>query len=117
MKERLFCDQPALPEHPLVDTIGRDSLAPGRGRFWNYGENHTVDLVLLAKENPDYVKLLVRGDNGLLANAGGFIDDGGTPVEAVVREGSEELRVAMNPDELEHFYDDVVRDNGEALNA
>lgn len=117
MSERLLCDQPALPLHPLADTIGQETLPVGRGRFRNYGENRTVDLVLLAKENPDYVKLLRRGDNGLLANAGGFIDPGETPLEAVVREAGEELSIQVNPATLNEFYDDIVRDHGEALNA
>lgn len=108
--------------HPdFVRVIGERGLRLGKGSFWRWGANKTVDVALFAQEDPQLVQLIRREDNGLLALPGGFIDRAGdgweSPLQAALRETQEEINVTLKPTQLLQFYDGPVRDHRETLFA
>lgn len=78
-----------------LNPFGRTGLC-GRGRFYNWGPNFTVDGVLWRIHNSTLQFVLIRRQTGELALPGGHIDADETPVMTVRRELSEEVTLDEN---------------------
>lgn len=107
------------PVNPhFVQDFGHKGLVQGKGMFYYWGPNHTVDPVVIGQENnTPKVLTIVRGDNGLLALPGGFIDLGELPLSAAIREAHEETGLDISQDPHETIYNGQVNDPRDTLHA
>ncbi|MEO8691350.1 MAG: NUDIX domain-containing protein, partial [Candidatus Saccharimonas sp.] len=100
MAERL----PAPLERPLHPWHARlDNLAEGKGNFYHWGPNYTVDLVVITSGDMPAILLIQRADTGDWALPGGFIDQGETPIEASLRELQEETGLVLYVEDVSEF--------------
>lgn len=115
-------DRHGFPINPdSARILGTRGLILGKGGFWQWGPNATVDAVIIANDEtinlPEpRVLTIVRKDNGLHAIPGGFIDPGEEAIDAVTREVQEEVGLTMTATP-ELLYRGHVRDDRETLNA
>src|SRR5690606_24147307 len=85
--------------HPWLKEMLQDPLigvVTGKGAYWNFGPNHTVDPIIVRyqKSTPEIV-LIQRKDTGQWALPGGFIDENETAIEAALREAREETSINL----------------------
>ena len=81
-------------------------------RYCKCTPNLAIDLLIISGKNKEYVWLVRRKDNGLLATMGGFVDVDETLEAAVKREVKEEMDIDLTkPPKLFGFYNDPRRDN------
>ena len=88
------------PLHPWFDDMVTDravGVVTGRGFYYHWGPNYTADAVVLHEDN---VLLIQRGDTGLWALPGGFVDDGESADTAARREVYEEAAVTLTEADL-----------------
>ena len=93
----LAIDDYERPVHPWLENMLKDpgiGAVTGKGMFYEWGPNHTADAVVIRGSN---VLLVKRGDTGLWALPGGFIDKGRdtSGVAAALRELNEETGVDL----------------------
>ena len=112
IEQGLTLDQFGRPLHPWRDQLGE--LEDGKGTYWKWGPNYTVDPVVIAGNN---ILLIKRRDNGMWALPGGFVDDGETIVEAGRRETLEESGNNTLNDSPEFIYQGPVNDYRARRNA
>ncbi len=123
--ERDYMGRPLHPE--LHRVFGERGLRFGKGEFWRWGPNYTVDPVIIATEasapndHDDRVLTIVRRSNGKRALPGGFVDliddTYENPRTAAVREAAEETGLDISDDPHQVIFDGPVRDDRETLNA
>ncbi|KAL3104130.1 hypothetical protein niasHS_002157 [Heterodera schachtii] len=89
-----------------LNPFGRTGLR-GRGLFGRWGPNHAADAIVsrrLANGQLQFVAI-ERRDTGELALPGGMLNKGEPPIEAAIREFSEEaLGGHRREDKLEYFW-------------
>ena len=123
ISEGLTVDSEGRPLHPeFLRVLGEHGVRFGKGEFWRLGPNKTVDPVIIAEQdNEQKVLTIVRKNNGKRALTGGFLDLVNNrweePVEAGIREASEEALIDISRDEYYPFFSGPVRDERETLNA
>lgn len=114
---RLGIETDALgrPLHPWRDQL--PDLAEGKGFYWRWGPNFTVDPVVISSGDEPKILLVQRHDNGKWALPGGFIDPGEEPSEAGRREVQEETHLVLTDTEPEFCYQGPVLDERSRLHA
>lgn len=108
-------DNLGRPLHPWRDRL--PNLAEGKGFYWQWGPNYTVDPIVISREDEPKILLVRRGDNGKWALPGGFIDSGEAPCTAGIREVLEETHLELEGDESQLCYQGPVLDERSRLNA
>jgi ADP-ribose pyrophosphatase len=99
-----------------LNPVGRTGIA-GRGSLGKWGENVTVDR-LLTRVNPSSQKIemaAIQRLDGTWAHPGGFVDDGESVVQAVLRESQEEIGVGGDAGQV--IYRGIVADPRTTDNA
>lgn len=83
------------PLHPWFKQMvssPKIGVALGNGFYWQYGPNKTADGIAIRYDLEEpHVLIINRGDTGQPALAGGFVDQGETPLQAAYRENNEEV--------------------------
>ncbi len=106
---------PELPVHPWAAT--HPELIDGKGPFYYWGPNYTVDPIIIADEPTPAILMIERGDNHLWALPGGFVD-GLEDVEAAARrEAYEETGIVLPTDKALEVYRGPVEDYRATRNA
>jgi ADP-ribose pyrophosphatase YjhB (NUDIX family) len=108
-------DELGRPLHPWRDQLPH--LAEGKGCYWRWGPNYTVDPIVISREPEPKILLVQRGDNGKWALPGGFIDPGEAPNVAGLREIIEETHLELTDDESHLCYRGPVLDERSRLHA
>jgi len=103
------------PLHPWRDQL--PELEEGRGFYWRWGPNYTVDPIVITTEDIPRILLVRRGDNGKWALPGGFIDPGEAPTKSGLREVQEETGLTLTDDEPQLCYEGPVLDQRSRLHA
>jgi ADP-ribose pyrophosphatase len=101
--------------HPWHEQL--PNLPEGKGDFYYWGPNRTVDPIVITNEPSPRVLLIQRGDNGKWALPGGFIDPGEQVIAAGRRELLEETGLAIDTTEPTVVYDGPVHDHRATLHA
>lgn len=105
-----------LLTHPWRDR--HPNLPEGRGQFYHYGPNYTVDPIVLTHEPTPSILLIRRQDTGDWALPGGFIDEGEDPATAGRRELFEETSLILpTTDKPIIIYQGPVDDHRSTLHA
>lgn len=108
MREQIY------PQHPWHESL--PNLVEGKGNFYHYGPNYTVDPIVIAGDEAPSILLIQRKDTGDWALPGGFVDDDESAIEAGLRELQEETNVVLT-DEPVVVYAGPVDDPRSTLNA
>jgi ADP-ribose pyrophosphatase YjhB (NUDIX family) len=128
-KDGIQTDVGGRPIHPeFIRILGSHGARFGKGEFWRWGPNYTVDPVIIASKYfqndrmvDDRVLTIVRKNNGRRALPGGFVDivDGHYEdrIRAAIREAHEETGIDVSGDPAAILYDELVRDDRETVNA
>jgi len=106
-------DTNGRPLHPWLQAMVTNpdvGVVTGKGFYRHWGPNYTADPVVLTKEARPMVLLIQRGDTGVWALPGGFVDPGETdPIMAATRELYEEATLEV-PVEGRLIYQGPVAD-------
>ncbi len=87
-KHSLLVDKLGRALHPWAQEImGSIGFVTGKGAYWHWGPNYTVDPVVITDEETPHVLLVERNDNGSWAFPGGFLD---YATESITRAGQRE---------------------------
>ncbi len=113
-------DQLGRPLHPHLRDMLADSdggVVTGRGKYWNWGPNRTVDPIIMNDGSIPKVLLIQRRDTGDWALPGGFIDGNEQPVIAAKRELLEEANLLLLGNQGRETYHGVVTDSRTTAHA
>ena len=115
----IHIDSYGRPENPdKARVIGTYGLRLGKGDFWHWGPNYTVDPIVIGQENGvPKVLTIERSDTGKRALPGGFVDSDEDAIAAAIREATEETTIDVSRDPHEIIYTGHVRDPRETLHA
>lgn len=108
-------DELGRPLHPWRNQL--PDLAEGKGFYWRWGPNYTVDPIVISCEDEPKILLVLRGDNGKWALPGGFVDPGEAACVAGLREVLEETHLELKDDESQLCYKGPVLDERSRLHA
>lgn len=108
-------DSLGRPLHPWRDQLHH--LAEGKGFYWQWGPNYTVDPIVISRDVVPKILLVRRGDNGMWALPGGFIDGEESAPTAGRRELEEETGFTLATCEPTLCYQGPVLDQRSRLNA
>lgn len=111
----LETDTLGRPLHPWRESL--TTLEEGKGFYWKWGPNYTVDPIVISNDDEPKILLVRRGDNGKWALPGGFIDDGEHPSVAGLREVDEETGLRLEACEPILCYQGPVQDQRSRLHA
>jgi len=111
----LETDPLGRPLHPWNEQL--PELKEGRGFYWRWGPNYTVDPIVISREDEPKLLLIRRGDNGKLALPGGFIDPDEQASVAGLRELQEETNLVLDDIEPTFCYKGPVLDQRSRLHA
>ncbi len=103
LQQGLELDGLGRPLHPWFRHMIQDptiGVITGKGAYWNWGPNYTVDPIIIKNR---HIALVVRADTGALALPGGFIDVGEDALQAGVREANEELGLQLDNNEVDQL--------------
>ncbi len=114
-EEGLELDSFGRPLHPWHDTL--PDLLEGKGFYWQWGPNYTVDPIVIACDERPKILLVRRHDNGKWALPGGFIDGNETAYDAGIREVAEETHLTLEPVDTRYCYRGPVCDERSRLHA
>jgi len=112
-------DSIGRPIHPwfedLVRTVG---VVAGKGKYWNWGPNYTVDPIVITDEDEPKILLVRRNDNGKWAFPGGFLDYAAeSVVKASLRECTEETGAILEDQPEKTVYVGPVADERTTAHA
>ncbi len=99
---------PELPTHPWIET--HPQLTDGKGRFYYWGPNYTVDPIVISDEAVPGVLLIERSDNHAWALPGGFVDGAENTEAAARREAMEETGIELPVGQSIEIYRGPVED-------
>lgn len=111
----LELDEAGRPLHPWHASM--PDLLEGKGFYWKWGPNYTVDPIVITREEQPKILLIRRRDNGKIALPGGFIDDNEQAPIAGKRELAEETGLVMDDDTPCLCYQGPVHDERSRLHA
>ncbi len=118
VNQGLQLDNRGRPLHPwFTDMVSDPSLGvvTGKGAYWSWGPNRTVDPIVIKN---GHVLLVKRKDTGNWALPGGFIDKGEASSAAAVREVLEETGIILlTAGEAQQVYEGPVADIRATANA
>lgn len=107
--------EPKYPQHPWRETL--PNLIKGKGNFYHYGANYTVDPIVISRDEVPSILLIQRQDTGDWALPGGFVDDEESAIDAGLRELQEETNIALADLKPIVVYEGPVDDPRSTLNA
>ncbi len=111
-------DDRGRPVHPWASTrLINESLVPGKGTFYRWGPNKTVDPIVLTTEHEPRILLIRRHDTGQWALPGGFVDIDESALIAAERELHEETSLQLSKPVWQTCYSGPVDDPRITLNA
>lgn len=108
------------PLHPLHESMLNDSsigAITGKGKYYNWGPNHTADSIIIASDIEPKILLIQRNDTGLWALPGGFIDSDENAVTAAARELYEETNLDIKDKSPTLIYQGIVNDPRTTINS
>ncbi|QQS70732.1 phosphotransferase [Candidatus Saccharibacteria bacterium] len=108
-------DSHGRPLHPWRDRLPH--LAEGKGFFYHWGPNYTVDPVVISQTTTPRLLLIQRGDTGRWAFPGGFLETNEDIHTAGLRELQEETGLAQVDSSGRVVYTGVVNDRRATLHA
>lgn len=111
----LELDALGRPLHPWHDVL--PDLAEGKGFYWQWGPNYTVDPIVISHDDQPKILLVKRSDNGKWALPGGFVDNDEVAYEAGIREVQEETHLILDPIDTRYCYSGPVCDERSRLHA
>lgn len=111
----LELDARGRPLHPWRDVL--TDLAEGKGFYWQWGPNYTVDPIVISHDDQPKILLVKRSDNGKWALPGGFVDGDEIAYDAGIREVQEETHLSLEPVDTRYCYRGPVRDERSRLHA
>ena len=118
LNQGVSLDKHGRPLHPWrhrnVDDLPANN---GRGKFYYWGPNQTVDPVVITNEIEPRILLVQRRDTGDWALPGGFTDPGEAPQHAASREVHEETGITIPEDEWHKYFHGPVDDPRSTLFA
>ena len=106
-------DDLGRPIHPWLREMITDpnvGVVTGLGEYWQWGPNRTADPVVINNDPIPKILLIKRGDTGVWALPGGFIDGDEPADTAAKRELLEETGLLLVGSEGHRVYDGVVAD-------
>jgi ADP-ribose pyrophosphatase YjhB (NUDIX family) len=112
-------DELGRPLHPWLKELARSvGVISGKGAYWNWGPNYTVDPVVITDETDPHILLVKRNDNGNWAFPGGFLDyDAESTLKASRRECAEETGVILASKPVKTIYIGPVADQRTTAHA
>jgi ADP-ribose pyrophosphatase YjhB (NUDIX family) len=113
-------DELGRPIHPWFEDLARSvGVVAGRGKYWNWGPNYTVDPIIIGDIDTNPKLLLVkRNDNNKWAFPGGFLDyTAESTLDASVRECLEETGVDIDNKPEKTIYIGPVADERTTAHA
>ncbi|MEO5949271.1 MAG: NUDIX domain-containing protein [Candidatus Saccharimonas sp.] len=111
----LEVDSLGRPLHPWHDELPQ--LGEGKGFYWEWGPNYTVDPIVISRGSEPKILLVKRRDNSKWALPGGFVDHGEVAYEAGIREVEEETHLVLDPLDTFYCYSGPVLDERSRLHA
>lgn len=108
------------PLHPwLRDMLSNPEVGvvTGLGEYWHWGPNYTADPIIFNDDPVPKLLLIQRGDTGMWALPGGFVDEPEEAVHAARRELFEEAGLLIAPTEGQLVYSGVVADSRTTAHA
>lgn len=113
-------DAKGRPLHPGFREMVTDpsiGVVTGKGRYWNWGPNHTADPIVITKSASPRILLIRRGDTGVWALPGGFVDENDADAAtAALRELHEEASLVIDTEPTE-VYVGIVGDKRTTAHA
>lgn len=91
-------DSLGRPLHPWARQLlsaETGGVTTGKGAYWNWGPNLTVDPIVITNEARPRILLIERSDTGALALPGGFADGDELPRDGALRELKEETGLEL----------------------
>lgn len=113
-------DSNGRPLHPSwKEMLSNESIGAiiGKGKYYNWGPNYTVDPVIIAGNTNRKVLLIQRKDNGNWALPGGFIDNDEQDLSAAYRELGEETGLVNIGKPTARIYKGIVADPRTTIHA
>lgn len=101
--------------HPWHDRL--EGLPEGKGNFYYWGPNYTVDPIVMTMEDIPKILLIRRRDNDKWALPGGFLDENESPIDAGRRELLEETGLKIDEVEPTIVYTGPVHDHRATVHA
>ncbi len=118
VEQGLSIDTLGRPLHPWAkEMCASIGLIAGKGAYWNWGPNRTVDPVVITDDDDPHILLVERNDNGKWAFPGGFLDPGETVTIASRRECLEETGVTIDEHPVADVYSGPVADDRTTAHA
>lgn len=117
IKRSCELDSLGRPIHPWLEAMVSDpsiGIVTGKGCYWNWGPNRTVDPAVVYNEQ---LLMVRRKDTGLWALPGGFIDKAETAENAATREVLEETGIEIDREPKSVLYQGPVADLRLTANA
>lgn len=113
----LTLDAIGRPLHPWANSLTNERFVPGKGTFYHWGPNKTVDPIVITNQTHPRILLIQRRDTGEWALPGGFVDGDESTTEAAQRELNEETSILLEHEKWQTCYQGPVEDPRSTLNA
>lgn len=117
LAQGLTLDTIGRPLHPWANTLPDAQCVLGKGTFYHWGPNKTVDPIVITNEAHPKILLIRRKDTGEWALPGGFVDAGESATQAAGRELNEETSLLLEHAQWQTCYHGPVVDPRSTLNA